>query len=170
MQWFEDVLTEDDYAYVVDKTLYGNEWKFSGFSKLSPVQVQFWYMDLFNDPFFHEKFLPKIEELTGKKFEVERVYANGQTHGLPGDAHMDVEADTYTPELYKTFVFYVNPLWDVRWGGQTVIFEDGQTHTAYPKRNCACMFNSTLYHFGADPSRFCTDLRVTVAFKLKEIA
>ena len=169
MQWFENVLSEDDYAYVVAKTLHGNEWKFSGFSALNATQVLFWNMDLFEDQFFHDKFLPRIEEITGKKFEVVRVYANGQTHGLPGDAHTDVDVDIYAPELYKTFVFYVNPIWDVRWGGQTVVFEDGETNTAYPKRNCACMFNSNLYHFGADPSRFCNDLRVTVAFKLKEI-
>lgn len=169
MQWFEDVLTEDDYAYVVAKTLHGNEWKFSGFSKLSPAQIQFWHMDLSKDLFFHEKFLTRIEEITGKKFEVERVYANGQTYGLPGDAHTDVDPDTYASELYQTFVFYVNPAWDIRWGGQTIVFEGEKFETAYPKRNCACMFNSALYHFGADPSRFCTDLRVTVAFKLKEI-
>jgi Rps23 Pro-64 3,4-dihydroxylase Tpa1-like proline 4-hydroxylase len=169
MQWFEDVLNEDDYAYVVEKTLHGDTWKFTGFSTLAH-QFIMWFMELREDNFFTEKLLCKIEELAGKKFEIERVYANGQTHGLPGDFHRDKDLDTYQPELYYTFVYYVNPEWDVRWGGQTVIVtEDGKLDTVYPKRNCGILFNSTLLHFGDEPSRHCRDLRVTVAFKLKEI-
>jgi len=169
MQWFEDVLSEEDYASVVDKTLHGDEWRFTGFSNLSH-QFTMWFMDLQNEKFFCETFLRKIEELAEKSFIIDRVYANGQTHGIPGDFHRDTDLDTYQPELYYTFVYYVNPEWDVRWGGQTVIVaEDGRLDTIYPKRNCGVLFNSTLLHFGDEPSRHCKDLRVTIAFKLKEI-
>jgi hypothetical protein len=170
MQWFDTVLSETQYEYVLNKTLLGNSWQFIGFSDGSTDHITFWYMDLTDDPFFQDEFLPAIERLTGKRFEIQRVYANGQTHGLPGDLHWDIDPDVYAPELYHTFNYYVNPVWDLRWGGQTVILhDDGVVDTVYPKRNTGLLFNSTLHHLGSEPSRLCKELRVTVAFKLKEM-
>jgi Rps23 Pro-64 3,4-dihydroxylase Tpa1-like proline 4-hydroxylase len=168
MHYFEEILTKDQYEYVVNKTLNGNQWQLIGYSK-NPSDYKFWYMELETDPFFSNDFVKIIENLTGKKFELQRVYANGQTYGQPGNLHQDVSTD-YTPELYHTFVYYVNPTWDISWGGSTqIVHSTGQVDTIMPVRNTAIMFNSTLNHLGLEPTRYCPELRVTVAFKLKEL-
>ena len=170
MQFFKDVLNEDDTTYVFNKTYKGTTWEFKGYSNATGNGYTFWYMDLDEDTFFTKKFLSRINQLTGKKFELERVYANGQTYGFPGDLHTDVPADTYAAELYQTFVYYVNPVWDIRWGGQTIVLQqDGTADTVMYNHNTAAIFPSILKHFSSEPSRHCKDLRVTVAFKLKEI-
>jgi Rps23 Pro-64 3,4-dihydroxylase Tpa1-like proline 4-hydroxylase len=126
-------------------------------------------MELMDDPFFSKEFLAQIEQLTNKKYEVNRIYANGQTYGQPGNIHQDVYTD-YAPELYKTFLYYVNPEWNINWGGSTQIIQPtGQVDTIIPVKNSAIIFNSTLNHFANETSRYCTEMRVTVAFKLKEI-
>lgn len=170
MQWFNNVLSEDEANYVISQTLCNNKWNFSGYSTTNDSGYTFWNMNLIEDAFFTETFLKKIEELTDKKFEIERVYANGQTYGLPGNIHSDIDEDTYASELYYTFVYYVNPLWDLNWGGQTIIInEDGTVDSVLFNPNAAIIFPSILKHFGSEPTRQCKDLRVTVAFKLKEI-
>jgi Rps23 Pro-64 3,4-dihydroxylase Tpa1-like proline 4-hydroxylase len=168
MYYYDDVLTKDQYEYVLNKTLNGNQWNFMGFSNTT-AEYKFWYMELSEDKFFTETFLSIVENITNKKFELNRVYANGQTYGLPGNIHQDVRTD-YTPELYYTFLYYVNPTWDISWGGSTqIIHTSGQVDTIMPVRNTAIMFNSKLNHLGLEPTRYCPELRVTVAFKLKEI-
>jgi hypothetical protein len=168
MYYFENVLDENQYEYVTNKTLYGNRWKFDGTST-SFNPVKFWYMELIDDPFFTENFLKRIELLSRKKYELLRVYANGQTYGLCGDLHKDIDTE-YSPELYHTFLYYVNPVWYVNWGGATHVVTDEDTvDTVFPSKNTGCLFQSTLNHIGMEPTRHCTELRVTVAFKLKEI-
>jgi Rps23 Pro-64 3,4-dihydroxylase Tpa1-like proline 4-hydroxylase len=161
------VLNQEDYEYVVNKTLYGDQWKFSGVSNQN--SLKFWYMELSGDTFFNDKFLPVVENLSGKKFEIDRVYANGQTFGLCGSVHKDIESD-FAPELYSTFVYYVNPTWDANWGGNTVLIHDnGSVSNVLPVRNTGILFPSNMLHYGCEPTRHCQELRVTVAFKLKEL-
>jgi Rps23 Pro-64 3,4-dihydroxylase Tpa1-like proline 4-hydroxylase len=168
MQYFDNVLNDDQYNYVLEKTILGDKWKYIGYSK-NQSDYKFWYTELEGDPFFENNFLKIIEKLSNKKFEIQRVYANGQTYGQPGNVHKDVYTE-YAPELYHTFVYYVNPVWDLSWGGATqVVQPTGEISTIMPIRNTGILFNSTLNHVGSEPTRYCPELRVTVAFKLKEI-
>jgi Rps23 Pro-64 3,4-dihydroxylase Tpa1-like proline 4-hydroxylase len=168
MNYYDNVLNNEQYQYVLEKTLNGNQWQLLGYSQ-NPSDIKFWYMDLIDDRFFNNEFVSIIEQLTGKKFELNRVYANGQTYGQPGNIHQDVYTD-YAPELYHTFLYYVNPKWEIQWGGATQIVQPtGEIDTIMPVRNTAIMFNSTLNHVGLEPTRYCSELRTTVAFKLKEI-
>jgi Rps23 Pro-64 3,4-dihydroxylase Tpa1-like proline 4-hydroxylase len=168
MKYFDNVLCEQNYNYCFEKTLNGNQWQLIGFSK-NPSDYKFWYMDLENDSFFTNDFLKIIEQLSDKKFELQRVYANGQTYGQPGNIHQDIYTE-YAPELYHTFVYYVNPRWDLSWGGSTqIIHPTGEVDTIMPQKNTAILFPSVFNHVGLEPSRYCPDLRVTIAFKLKEI-
>jgi hypothetical protein len=167
--YFINVLSDEQYQYVLNKTLYGNEWKLSGYSNANTSEYKFWYMDLNEDNFFTNEFMEIIQFHTHKRFELLNVYANGQTYGLPGNLHKDY-MEPYTPELYKTFIYYVNPVWEASWNGTTVILNDDNTaDTIFPSKNAGLMFNSNLSHVGNEPSRYCPEMRVTVAFKLKEI-
>ena len=108
-----------------------------------------------------------IKEKTGCQFNLIRVYANGQTHGLSGNWHQDEEV---LSNKFKTFLYYVNPTWDPVWGANTVFTDP--VHGVYSQifePNTGLLFNSNIYHVGLEPTRHCRDLRVSIAFKLEEL-
>ena len=49
----------------------------------------FWQMPLDDDAFFTKYLLNRIEENTSTEYDLERVYANGQTYGMRGSIHQD---------------------------------------------------------------------------------
>lgn len=143
----------------------------------------FWNLWLHEDKFFTETVFKRIQELTNKKFNLLSVYANGQTYGLPGNLHVDMKE-----EHSYTFLWYINPIWKITWGGETVFseipnkihnkllkpYDRGFTHvsnikTVFPVPNMGLFYNSTVTHAGLEPTRHFKDLRITVAFKLKEV-
>jgi len=166
MEYITQVLNATEFEYVVSKTLKGNEWSFGQMSNGHESSgFPFWQLDLTNDNFFSKHFLALIEQAVKKKLQVLRIYANGQTHGQPGSTHKDDE----DPSCY-TFIFYVNPEWNVEWGGETVFLTQTGMLAVTPEPNAGIFFQSNISHFGRDPSRHYNGLRVTVAFKLKEKA
>jgi hypothetical protein len=160
-QTFDNVIPESDFndEYMILKT--GSGWRFVGNSVTDNENIPFWYYDL-NDRSFYTSFLfNEIQKITGQKFELKTVYANGQTYGLCGDIHID---DHH--EQARTFLIYMNPMWDVRWGGATVLYYDNTIYTNMPKPNSGILFKSNIPHYGSEPTRHCKELRITVAFKL----
>jgi Rps23 Pro-64 3,4-dihydroxylase Tpa1-like proline 4-hydroxylase len=159
-----DVLDTPEWRYIVEKTFNGTGWSFTGFSNDSASK--FWYMNLDNDPFFTDLMMKKINSLLVPQFTLDRVYANGQTHGLSGDLHQDVVGGD---GKYYTFLYYANPEWDPTWGGYTVFYNRDSTviHSQYPRPNSAVLFDSSIWHAGLEPTRHCKDLRVTIAWKLR---
>ena len=85
---------------------------------------------------------------------------------MPGSLHKDVEEDD---NYYKTFLFYVNDWWGWEWGGETIFVEDDKIHKEFPMPNTGLLFSSNIIHAGLEPTRHCRELRVTLAFKMKEI-
>lgn len=126
-------------------------------------QNYFWYMNLEDYSFFTEDLFLQIKKYIGQEFSIERVYANGQTFGLDGEFHIDDPSD----DAY-TFLYYPMKNWNLFWGGETVILDpDGVISTVHPMPNSAIMFPSNWLHCGRSPSKNFTDLRVTIAYKLK---
>lgn len=164
-----DFLELPDWQTAVSKTVQGKNWEFAGFSNNVQKEIKFWYMNLDQDEFFTKKFFASISKQFNRHYELDRVYANGQTYGLSGSLHQDViDADS----SYKTFLYYPGPFWDVTYGGYTVFHDktNDSIFSYYPTPNSAVMFDSNIWHAGLEPTRHCTDLRVTVAFKLREIS
>lgn len=158
---FKDILSKPEWDYVVNKTLYGKSWSFGGYSN-NPSNINFWKMDLNDDPFFSNHMAQQIQSLTQTKMSLIRVYANGQTYGTPGALHQDQAEDGY-----RTFLYYPGPVWDIEWGGFTVFSKPNFHATICPTPNSAVFFKSDLWHYGSEPNRNCKQLRVTVAFKMK---
>lgn len=146
-------------------------------SSSSPLSPQkFLIMFLHEYELFNKFIFSKIEEATETRFELMRVYANGQFYGMPGEPHYD----EYKKDFY-TFLIYMNNKWDIIWGGQTIflnsVFDPDlnkevvkeEIFVQYPKRNLGIMFPSNLLHFAESPTRICTEFRTTIAFKLRKI-
>lgn len=157
-------LDYDHWAQVMMKTQRGAKWKFGGATNNDTDK--FWYMDLMDEPLFTETLLKKIRRETGVDWILERVYANGQTHGQSGSLHQDVEG--VESGRYYTLLYYTNNEWKPEWGGHTIFTTDDGVRTRYPTPNSAVLFDSTIPHAGLEPTKHCSELRVTVAFKLSK--
>jgi len=159
---FRDVLAiseQQECIQILDEPT----WAF--FGRSNDVDFSFWYKELIDKKFFNNIFFNKILLLTGKKLKLERLYANGQTHGLPGSLHEDDHR-----ENSWTFLYYANPYWEVQWGGETVFYKNEKDYgTAQLIPNTAIFFKGNMLHAGLEPTRHFKGLRMTVAFKLLEI-
>jgi hypothetical protein len=130
--------------------------------------IKFWHCNLGNDEFFTTHILKKIENYFQKRFLINKVYANGQTYGLDGSYHTDdYRDDCYTFLLYltegidKTTVNLID--------GHTIFKIDSRIMSVEPLLNRGVLFKSDILHKGMAPSRNSNVLRISVAFKLREI-
>ena len=133
-------------------------------------------MDLYS-VFYKNIIFNKIKSLIGKNFKIDRMYLNGQFYGMPGSPHCDSEQTNKF-----TFLIYVNPEWDFLWGGQTIFFDryvDEKTsevvinsphvRSFFPKPKSALFFPSNIIHYAECPTKFCQEMRLTLAYKLERI-
>src|SRR6185437_4703953 len=144
------------------------KWRF-GHGSTRDNPAQFWTMDLQDNPVFDEIWRhaqPRCEAIAGSRLRVIRQYANGHTFGLGGGVH----ADDLRPGTF-TLLYYPNPQWKNGWDGETAFYDSSGevTRTVRPRPNRAVFFDSRISHVGRVPSRLCTELRVTVAYKLEAI-
>lgn len=163
IELYQDVLTWEEHVHVYNILTTGS-WIFGRFSKDLTDGYTFWYADLNDNKFFTEDFVNKIRQRTNKNLKLKNVYANGQTYGLPGKLHKDTD-----DENCWTFLYYANLKWEYDWGGATVwVMEDDCQQSAVPIPNAGILFKSTILHCGNEPTRFCKDLRITIAFNFVE--
>lgn len=163
---YSNILSENEFHEQAE-FLQTTEWRFLNQSDPSGQTAKFWIKDLNNNSFYTKYLFSIIEELLQKEninVELLRVYANGQTTGLPGNFHQDAE-----DEEHYTFLVYFNHSWNADWGGHTIIkSEETQEFLSFlPVPNSGLFFKGNLWHAGLDPNRHCNTLRVSVAYKLK---
>jgi SM-20-related protein len=162
MLHFSDVLTDSQYKFVVERTTKSKSWLFEAGS--DPKFIGSWRLDLDEEPFFSQTCLETIEKFSVKKFRLDRVYATGRTFGQCGDFYQG-----YTQSSNHTFIYYVNPEWDITWGGETVFRTPNGLLAMTPHPNSGILFDNNILHFERDPSRHFGGLRVSITFKLTEI-
>lgn len=159
---FRDILTKEEQQECL-RILEEPSWSFSG--KSNDIDFAFWYKELMHVEFFRKTFYNRILELTGDKLEIQRLYANGQTHGQPGSLHEDDHR-----ENSWTFLYYANPYWEIQWGGDTVFYKNEKEYDVVQLiPNTAVFFKGNLLHAGLEPTRHFKGLRMTVAFKLLKV-
>jgi hypothetical protein len=158
---------EADFQEIKNKTGYGSKWQYghSSYGQEHPLRhtcVPFWKIDFADDTFFTDHLLNKIQQKLGESYLLHNVYANGHTYGQDGSMHVDANDDRG-----KTLLLYVNPIWDLTWGGSTHFFlNEGEIHSVVPEANKAVFFPGTIRHCAAPITRAFKFLRVTLAFKL----
>ena len=133
------------------------KWSFTG----GRPPNMFWHMDgLETEPYFRQHLFKLICDRLGRTFDVERIYANGQTSMQYGAPHHD-DGDV-------TFLYYPNPIWEHTWAGSLLFVRKGEIAQVIPYRpNRALLFPAALLHYADAPSKSFPGLRVSLAYKLK---
>jgi len=161
----DNFLTNDEYVKTCD-IINNLSWKYGHISNYG--SDKFWNCSLDDNPFFTEYVFKKIEKYSGKKYEIIRVYANGQTYGLDGSYHYDeLEPECYTFLMYTTSDINCENVNE--YDGHTLFKKDDRVICVEPIANRCVLFNSNILHKGMGPSKRSNFLRTTVAFKLREI-
>lgn len=132
-------------------------------------EVSFWSVPLDDEVFFAEHVKKVIEKYFSKRFEINRVYANAQTYGQDGSFHVDD-----TDENAITFVLYLNkvPKEDMELACGHIYFKFPELKYKVcfePFCNRGIMFPSNYLHKATAFTRFIMDMRICVAFKMREI-
>ena len=94
--------------------------------------------------------------------EVYRIYANYNLHGDFQFAHEDGDG--------WTALVFVNSRWDEDWGGELILYPDGEAAYAYsilPSPGRMVIFDGMIRHRGGVPSKLCLEARISLAIKFK---
>jgi len=154
----------DDELELAQKIIEDVNWKYTNKTRVDTPR--FWIADLHDEPLFKNTILEKIEDKIGKKFELKRVYANGQTFAQDGSYHTDhMDEGVYTFILYLSAINRDNI--DIV-NGFTQFKINNKVINVEPYLNRGVFFRASIIHRGLAPSRHTDFLRVSVAFKLKE--
>ena len=104
------------------------------------------------------------DEMFGGQGTLVRCYANRHTYGTEGYIHTDT-----TREGDLTCVIYMDPKWDVNWGGETVVYNADRTEiikSVIPQYGRAFAFSGNQPHCAKPLSRVCPTVRTTLMFKV----
>jgi hypothetical protein len=162
-------LTEEELNTGLD-IIHNGQWKYGHYSLGNNLyEDYFWTMILTDNDFFSTILLNAIEKHFSKKFQICRVYANGQTFGQDGHFHVDSENnDDYT------FCLYLSKIEEkyIETAGGYLYFKvpNEKYKIAYePVFNRGLFFPSNYIHKGTPYSRYIMDMRICIAWKLKLI-
>lgn len=165
---YEDILSDIEYNHLQFLLENKVHWELSGTSKKMGEKFshvpQFWYADLLDIDFFTEKIFTKIKNLVGHDYQLNRVYANGQTFGQDGDWHQDCPDGTE-----HTFLYYFTKNDDLSLIGETYFKIDEKFQCVIPEPNSGIFFNGILLHKGMSPKRNLMNMRITIAFKMTKL-
>ena len=99
-----------------------------------------------------------------------RAYASGNIFGTVHDLHVDDFCDNYN-QIY-TIMFYLNKIWDVKYGGETIFLNRACNNidaSVIPRPGRAVLFDGFIPHGARELSRQCAELRIVATFKYEVI-
>ena len=183
-----DNFFNEDLQKSIWKSLAKPRWSFTGGNFHNP----FWHIDDHHKEEFFNSHLKKIIiQKINLPVDVEciRIYANGQTAGQEGTAHID--------DGHFTFLYFANLEWEITWQGHLMFLnkmgmeyeeengrktekwdkwkytynekEDEVSKIVTYKPNRAVIFPSNILHYADAPHRLYNGLRVSLAYKFKKI-
>lgn len=149
------------------------DWKFIAGElqvRKSGVPVRkFWYKELSEATYIKQIFKSKIQSTLGCEILTARVYGNGQAHGQSAWPHTDYSE---VGGKYGSMVYYLHRNWLPQYGGH-LMFLDAVDNpkkvlkSIFPTENSAVMFNADMPHMALEPSVYCLEQRLSIAFKFK---
>lgn len=170
-QW-DKFLTDEEYSAVWEQFEKYN-WEHKGGEKqhrpIIPIRT-FWFKQLLDSTMIESLFKSKIESFLNTKIETSQLYGNGQAHSQSAWVHRDRSDDEGS---YGSLVYYLHKNWKPEFGGHLIfINEDEPTKvdvSLFPHSNSAVLFNSKLKHMALEPTVYCEDQRISIAYKFKVI-
>ena len=133
-----------------------------------PKVRTFWYKELIESTLIENIFKQKVEQLLNVKIETSRLYGNGQSTGQSAWPHVDVSDDIDGD--WGSVVYYLHKNWKPIYGGHLIFLNntwDSVTNSFFPKTNSAVLFDSKLDHCALEPTVYCQDMRISIAYKFK---
>ena len=127
------------------------------------------HMFLKKDNSTHSKLFDKSNELFKKNLpsfskthELKSSYASGYLYGTHHQIHTDYKKDTGF-----TIMFYLNKIWDISYGGETIFINNigDITNSVIPKPARVVIFDGGIPHAAREVSRICVELRMVATFK-----
>ena len=126
-----------------------------------------WCAEMIKEKPLGRQLVSKLEKLFNKKYEISKLYANGQTFGQDGTFDQDdTDGNAYT------LLIYVSPITEENIdhiGGFTQFKQNGKIINSEPYRKRALFFKSNLLHRLMAPSRLTDILLITLTIKLTEV-
>jgi len=176
MENLENIQVVDNFLELeelkeVESIVKSLKWEYGHTSNYTTMQKNmFWSSQLTDEyPYFSKYLLTILEKHFFKKFEVKRVYANCNPFTFDGQFHIDDDTeDTYT------FCLYIN-----KQKKEEMDFVGGYLQFKLPKfkflvsfeplNNRGIFFPSNYLHKATSFNRHVDDIRICIAWKLKEI-
>ncbi len=158
---YNDFFTEELHKEIHQK-LIRPQWSPTGGNNSS----WFWHMDnLEKEEYFSEYLYNIICDKIERRYDVRRIYANGQSCGQCGNPHTD-DGDI-------TFLYFPNPTWKLTYQGHLIFCEnavgdptkDEPTHIIGYKPNRAILFPAKIIHYADAPHRYYNGFRISLAYK-----
>jgi len=133
------------------------------------------HMFLKKDNPVHSKLFNKSDELFKKtlpsfsethKLKSSSEYANAYASGYLYGTHHQIHTD-YQKNTGFTVMFYLNKIWDISYGGETIFINDigDITNSIIPKPARVVIFDGSVPHAAREVSRICVELRMVATFK-----
>ena len=161
---FENFINDEELQDMID-AINRSSWKHMATS--GPESIVFWYAEMIQEATIGKQMLTKIEKIFGKKYKIDRMYANGQTFGQDGSFHQDnLDDNAYTLLIYVSHITEENV---DHIGGFTQFKRDGKIINVEPYKKRGLFFKSNIFHRGMAPSRISDMLRISIAIKVVEV-
>jgi len=164
--YLENFLSNDEIV-LVDKECEQFFWKFYAREENTLPLRTFWQKDLIDSVFLNSLFKFKVESILNCQIEVARLYGNGQAHGQSAWIHRDIDD---VPGKWGSLVYYSHKNWKPEYGGHLMFVSDDElnvVNSIFPKTNSAVIFDSTMKHMALEPSVYCKEQRVSIAYKFR---
>tara|TARA_R100001015_G_C4591728_1_gene147195 strand:+ start:342 stop:860 length:519 start_codon:yes stop_codon:yes gene_type:complete len=163
----DNVFNEKEIEFFYAEFRDNMSWKFRG-EALDNTNWRKFHMFLNKEDSVHSKLFDKSNELFKKNLpsfsethEIKNNYASGYLYGTHHEIHKDYDEGGYT------IMFYLNKIWDVSYGGETIFVNNlgDITNSIIPKPGRVAIFDGSIPHAAREVSRICVELRMVATFK-----
>jgi hypothetical protein len=168
----DSFLSEDEFEFVW-KHFETQNWEFKAGERGINYPVRtFWYKELEHIPEIVSIFKAKIEGIMGVPVVTNRCYANGQAHSQTAFVHTDPAEET---GIWGSCVFYLHRNWLPHFGGHLIFVDNNNPHhprvskSIFPHTNSAVVFDSRQLHCALEPTVYCLEQRISIAYKFKVV-
>lgn len=184
IKWHDDLINDIDcleiFRYCITTPNWRIQQSYSGIRSDKKPQNMFWQFQIDHETAVVKNATQKVKSIVGNDYYIDECYVNGQSTLQEGSLHCDRNVDSS-----YTFLIYINPEWNITWGGCTVFinqyvtnnnevkfFDDQKEMKCIrftPQPKCGMLFPANYLHYAEAPTKYFTGIRMTLVYKLMKI-